>query len=159
MATSREKLSLSSETVFNLTGLECTHWQTPEEALSHGAAQLFVQGAGRAHPDFTLEEEDVHAVAQICQAMEGMPLGILLAAAWVDVLSPGEIAAEISQSLEFLETELRDVPARQRSIRAVFNTSWERLNPVEQDLFKTLSVFRGHMFVPVTSFGSKWTGQ
>jgi tetratricopeptide (TPR) repeat protein len=72
-----------------------------------------------------------------------MPLGILLAAAWMDVLSPREIADEINRNIDFLETELRDVPVRQRSIKAVFDTSWKRLTQSERDLFLRLSVFRG----------------
>ncbi len=143
LATSREKLNLSGETVFGVLGLEYADWQTPEEALSNSAAQLFVQTAQRARPDFEMSQEDVGPVAQICQLVEGMPLGILLAAAWVDLLSPQEIAAEISKSLDFLQVELRDLPARQRSLRAVFETSWERLTQAERDLFKTLSLFRG----------------
>jgi predicted ATPase/DNA-binding CsgD family transcriptional regulator len=142
MTTSREKLNLTGETVFNVAGLHFADWQTPEEALSDSAAQLFVQSAMRAQPQFELGQKDVHSVAQICQLVEGMPLGILLAAAWMDVLSPREIAAEINRNIDFLETELRDVPARQRSIKAVFETSWERLTQSERDLFKRLSVFR-----------------
>ena len=72
-----------------------------------------------------------------------MPLGILLAAAWVEVLSPQEIAAEISRSLDFLASELRDMPERQRSIRAVFASSWQRLSSAEQGVFMRLAVFRG----------------
>jgi len=143
LTTSREKLNLTGETVFSVFGLEYGDWQTLEEALSNSAAQLFVQGAQRARPDFEMSQDDVQPVAQICQLVEGMPLGILLAAAWVDLLSPQEIAAEISKSLDFLQVELRDMPARQRSLRAVFETSWERLTQDERDLFKTLSIFRG----------------
>ena len=72
-----------------------------------------------------------------------MPLGILLAAAWVEMLSLEEIAHEISQSLDFLETEMRNVPARHRSIRAVFESSWGLLSEAEQDVYEQLSVFRG----------------
>lgn len=143
LTTSREKLNLTGETVFSVVGLEYADWQTVEEALSNSAAQLFIQGAQRARPEFVLSQEDVRPLAQICQLVEGMPLGILLAAAWVDLLSPEEIAAEIGKSLDFLEVELRDMPARQRSLRAVFETSWERLTQAERDLFKTLSLFRG----------------
>jgi predicted ATPase len=142
LATTREKLNLRSEIVFNVTGLEFSDWQTPEEALAQSAAQLFVQYAGRVQPNFSLGEEEAHAVKKICELVEGMPLAILLAASWSDVLSPHEIADEISHSLDFLETELRDVPPRQRSIRAAFNTSWERLSQAERELFKKLSVFR-----------------
>jgi tetratricopeptide (TPR) repeat protein len=72
-----------------------------------------------------------------------MPLGIELAAAWVDVLPPEEIAAETQHSLDFLAADWRDVPARHRSIRAVLDASWQRLSPAEQDAFPQLSVFRG----------------
>ncbi|UCC53061.1 MAG: tetratricopeptide repeat protein, partial [Anaerolineaceae bacterium] len=70
-------------------------------------------------------------------------LGILLAAAWVELFSPEEIAAEINQSADFLATEMRDVPDRHRSIRAVFESTWNRLSEAEQKIFMRLSVFRG----------------
>jgi predicted ATPase len=143
LVTSREKLSLQSETAFNLRGLEFKHWKTPDEALSYGSGRLFVQCAQRGQADFSLRQDDVHALGHICQAVEGIPLGIVLAASWVDTLSPQEIAVEIDKSLDFLGAELRDVPERQRSIRAVFDTSWERLNSGERKLLKHLSVFRG----------------
>ena len=72
-----------------------------------------------------------------------MPLAILMAAAWLEMLSPEEIATEISQVLDFLETDLRDVPERQRSIRAVFDHTWGLLSEPEQVVFQSLSVFRG----------------
>jgi predicted ATPase/transcriptional regulator with XRE-family HTH domain len=143
LVTSREKLNLSSETVFGVSGLEYDDWQTPEEALAHGAAQLFLQSARRARPQYALRPDDVQPVARICRMVEGMPLGILLAAAWIDLLSPQEIAAEINHSLDFLATKLHDMPSRQRSLRAVFSTSWDRLSAAERKLFKTLTVFRG----------------
>ena len=73
-----------------------------------------------------------------------MPLAILLAASWMALLSPGEMAREIaSHSLDFLEAEWQDVPARQRSLRAVFETSWKLLSRREQEIFVGLSVFPG----------------
>jgi predicted ATPase len=72
-----------------------------------------------------------------------MPLGILLAATWVEILSPREIAAEIVRGLDFLETDWRDVPERQRSIRAVYTHSWNLLTEREHGVFQGLSVFRG----------------
>jgi predicted ATPase len=143
LVTSREKMSLQSETVFNLRGLEVTHWETPEEALSYTSARLFVQYAQRGRPSFSLEQADVHALGHICRVVEGLPLGIVLAASWTDTLTPQEIAIEIDKSLDFLGTKYRDMPERQRSIRAVFDTSWERLNPEERELVTRLSIFRG----------------
>jgi hypothetical protein len=73
-----------------------------------------------------------------------MPLAIELAAAWVEMLSPGEIAAEIERSLDFLESDLRDLPERHRSLRAVFVSSWALLTEAEREALQGLSVFRGN---------------
>ncbi len=72
-----------------------------------------------------------------------MPLGIVLAASWVKMLCPKEVAAEITRDLSFLEKELRDFPERQRSLRSVFNHSWRLLSEHEQKILCALSVFRG----------------
>src|SRR4029079_3658418 len=72
-----------------------------------------------------------------------MPLGIILAAAWVEVLSLDEIVAELSQGFDFLEGDLRDLPARQTSKRAVLTQSWQRLTDAERAIFMRLAVFRG----------------
>jgi hypothetical protein len=83
------------------------------------------------------------SVIRICRLVEGMPLGIELAASWVEVLSLDEIAHEIGKSLDFLETDMRDLPTRHRSIRAVFEYSWQLMRADEQVAFAKLSVFRG----------------
>lgn len=142
VATSRIRLNLSGETVLSISGLDIT-WDSPEEAMQTSGAQLFMGAAKRSNPGFVLESDDLNALAQILSLVGGMPLGILLAAAWVDMLSIAEIAAEISKSLDFLETQMGDIPDRQRSIRAVFDTSWSLLQPEEQKIFTALSVFRG----------------
>jgi tetratricopeptide (TPR) repeat protein len=66
-----------------------------------------------------------------------------MAAAWVGLLTPQEIAIEIKTSLDFLASIYHDMPERQQSIRSVFESSWSRLNEIEQDVFQQLSVFRG----------------
>lgn len=143
LATSREKLNLTGETVLTIDGLQFADWQTLEEARQHSACQLFLQAAQRSLPDFQLIKADVPHLAHICQLVHGIPLAILLAAAWVDSLSLQEIASEIEKSLDFLETELRDIPARQRSIRAVLEGSWERLDQADREHYVKLSIFRG----------------
>ena len=75
--------------------------------------------------------------------VEGMPLAIVLAAAWIDTLSVNEIAAEIEKGIDLLETEKRDVPGRQRSVRAVIEWAWNQVDASAQNLLKRLSVFRG----------------
>lgn len=143
IVTSRERLNITGETLFAIGGMDFPDWETPEDALEYSAVKLFLQSARRVRPGFELQAEDLNFVARICRLVDGMPLGIVLAAAWIELLSPAEIAQEIEQSLDFLETELRDVPARQQSIRAVFEYSWTRLTADEQNTFKQLSVFRG----------------
>ena len=142
LATSREKLNLSGETVYGLGGLE-THWESPDEAAATSAVRLFMDGAQRTDPSFSLSTSDLDPLAKILQITDGLPLAILLASAWVDMLSLSEIEEEITKSLDFLETEMGDVPDRHRSIRAVFDYSWTLLSPQEQDTFGALSVFRG----------------
>ncbi|MBC8171001.1 MAG: protein kinase [Anaerolineae bacterium] len=143
LTTSRERLNLSGETLFNLEGMDFPEWETPADALEYSAVKLFLQSARRARPDFELDAESLHYVARICRLVFGMPLGIVLAAAWVEMLPLAEIAEEIAKSLDFLETEMRDVPDRHRSIRAVFDYSWNLMTESERDSFMKLSVFHG----------------
>jgi serine/threonine protein kinase/predicted ATPase/tetratricopeptide (TPR) repeat protein len=154
LVTSRERLNLSGETAFTIEGMTYPDWETPEDAADqegrteYGAVRLFMQSARRAHPSFELQADDLRYVACICRLVQGMPLAILLAAAWVEVISLAEIAAEImghmsGLGLDFLETEMRDLPERHRSIRAVFDSSWTRLTEVERGTLARLSVFRG----------------
>jgi serine/threonine protein kinase/predicted ATPase len=143
IATSRQRLNLSVETVFKLDGMDFPDWGTADDALEYSAVKLFTQSARRVTPDFQLKADDLKYVAQICRAVQGMPLAILLAAAWVDGLSLQEIAEEIGKSLDFLETEMSDIPTRQRSIRALFDYSWNLLNESEQIILNKLSAFRG----------------
>ncbi|MFV1999572.1 MAG: hypothetical protein ACC654_04330, partial [Acidimicrobiia bacterium] len=105
--------------------------------------QLFVNAAKRADAMFSLSNDDLAPLADILDQVGGMPLGIELAAAWVDALQVSEIATEIAKSIDFLESEAGDVPDRHRSIRAVFDYSWSLLSDDERRVFPTLSVFRG----------------
>ncbi len=143
IVTSRERLNIQDETLFRIEGLDLPGTESLETAVQHSALTLFVQSARRVQPGFKLNSDNLPAVVQICQLVRGVPLGILLAAAWVEMLTPAEIADEITKSLDFLETETRDVPSRQRSLRAVFDYSWALLSDTERHVFSALSIFRG----------------
>ena len=145
IVTSRERLNIEGETVFNLDGMQVPDWQDSNAVLQHGAAQLFLQAAQRVQPSFALQSQDLQQVARIAQLVEGSPLGILLAAPWIEMLSLSEIVDEISHSLDFLVSQQRDAPQRQRSLRAVFEYSWAMLTQAEQEVFMKLSIFRGGM--------------
>ncbi|HEX6383211.1 MAG TPA: protein kinase, partial [Anaerolineae bacterium] len=145
LATARERLNLSGEMVYTLGGMSYPDWQraTETDVTAYSAVQLLLQRARLVRPDFKAERHDLVHATRICQLVEGMPLALVLAAGWLELLSLEEIAAEIAQSLDFLETEMRDVPERQRSMRAVFASSWARLTEEEQQVFRKLTVFRG----------------
>jgi len=143
IATSREKLNLSGETVFLLEGLDVPDNVTHESVFGYSGVQLFTQQARRMQADFELSADNLPDVIRICRMVNGLPLGIVLASSWLEMLSVTEIADEIEGSIDFLETSLRDIPERQRSMRAVFDYSWNLLNETERDIFMTLSIFRG----------------
>jgi predicted ATPase len=143
LTTSRERLGLSSETVFELGGMLAAGPGASSAEQGSAAVDLFLAHARRMRPDFELSGETAEPVAQICRLVGGMPLGIVLSASWINVLAPREIAQEIGKNLDFLETELRDVPKRQRSLRAAFDYSWNRLDEASRGVFSALCVFRG----------------
>ena len=143
LVTSREKLNLRSEVVYALSGMEVQSEASVDEVSNYDAVQLFVDEAQRLRPKFKLVEENLRLVAQICHLVDGMPLAILLAAGWLDVLSLERIHEEIQKNIDFLETTMRDLPPRQRSIRAVCEAAWRGLSLDEQEVFAKMSVFRG----------------
>jgi predicted ATPase len=124
LVTSRERLNLQGEALFALDGMGYPTKVFAEDAARYSAVRLFLHSAAQVQPNFSVTLENLHAAVRICQLVQGMPLGILLAAAWVNALSVQEIARQIQNSLDFLETDQRDLPERQRSLRAAFNHSW-----------------------------------
>jgi tetratricopeptide (TPR) repeat protein len=95
------------------------------------------------NPHFELHPGDWQYVRRICQLTNGMPLALILAAGWSEMLTFEDIAGELTHSIDILETQLRDLPTRQRSMRATIATSWGQISAHEQRGFASLSVFRG----------------
>jgi predicted ATPase/DNA-binding SARP family transcriptional activator len=142
LVTSRERLSIQWEWLFQIHGLEFPKDETGA-IEEYSAVQLFLQSARRACSDFALVEQDRPYVVRICRFLNGMPLGIELAATWTQMLSCQEIAQEIERNLDFPTVPMRDLPERHRSLRAVFDHSWNLLSGAERKVFGKLSVFRG----------------
>jgi predicted ATPase/transcriptional regulator with XRE-family HTH domain len=143
LATSREPLELRGEWVFEVQGLAIPESMQIEASVQNTSVKLFLQRAQQAHIGFNASAQDYPAIVRICQLVEGMPLGIELAAAWVRTLACEEIARELEHGLDILSVSTRDLPARHRSMRAVFEQSWRLLSEEEQAVFVRLSVFRG----------------
>jgi predicted ATPase/transcriptional regulator with XRE-family HTH domain len=143
LITSRERLNLLSEWVFEIQGLPLPPSDRVEQFESYSSVALFLQSARQIRADFVLREEDKRWVLKICQIMEGMPLGIELSAAWVGMLPCEEIAQEIEHNIDFLTVSMRDLPERHRSLRATLDHSWKLLNADEKRILSRLSVFQG----------------
>jgi predicted ATPase/DNA-binding CsgD family transcriptional regulator len=141
LVTSRERLHLREEWVLDVGGLPFPPKDTGHAPDRYGAVQLFAQNARRA--GYAPVEGDMAAIAHVCRLVEGIPLAIELAAAWVRALPCLEIADEIERSLDMLTTTTRNVPEKHRSMRAAFEHSWKLLTEEEQAVFRKLAVFRG----------------
>ena len=141
VATSRIRLGLSIEHVYTVAGLP--EPQGHDSLESNEAVALFVQSGNRVRHDFRLTSENEAAIREICQLCAGLPLALELAASWVHILEPADIAQELTENLDLLTSSSPDVPARQQSLPAVFAQAWERLNPQEQKVLRQLSIFRG----------------
>ena len=128
LVTSREPLHVESEQRYPVEPL-------PED----DAAVLFVDRARTVAPGF----RPIAAVGEICRRLDGLPLAIELAAARVALLDPDELLARLERRLPLLASRSRDAPARQRTLRATIEWSYELLDPDEQKLFRNLAVFRG----------------
>jgi predicted ATPase/DNA-binding XRE family transcriptional regulator len=136
LVTSRERLSLQQEWLLEIEGLPFD----TGKARVDDAPQLFLQCAIRNN--LTIEAKEMPDVLEICRLLDGMPLGIELAASWLHVLSCREIAAQIRSNTGFLTTDAYDAEERHRSLQHVFDHSWVLLSPEAQGILKTLSVFK-----------------
>lgn len=154
LVTSRERLSLREEWVREVSGLNYPEgdWrleieenlQSPISNLqSYEAVAFFCLQARRVRGDFSLSESEVPHVLRLCRLVEGAPLALELAASWLRALSCAEVVAGVEGSLDFLSSSLRNTPERHRSMRAVFEQSWQMLSGLEQAAFSRLSLFKG----------------
>ena len=142
LVTSRIRLNLQNEWTLDVPGLDIPP-SLAENSQESSAVQLFWQVARRVQPDFNLDPASLPHIIRICELVMGVPLGIELAAAWLRLLTPGQIAEVIARDLNTLSTTSPDVPERHRSFRALLDHSWELLNLDERAVFCRLSVFEG----------------
>ena len=136
LLTSRERLNLRQEWVFAVDGLPPA-----------SAAPLFIYHAQRVVRSFDGSAE-TEIIGRIVQLLGGLPLGLELAAAQLATTTCLELADTLAQTLDVVASQWRDMPARHRSLRAIFEQSWQSLTLPEQQLFGQLSIFRGGFTVP-----------
>ncbi len=140
MVTSRAQLDAQAEQIYRVAGLPVPHDVNDPAAANCDSVQLFVDRAERAAGVFT---PDLTAIGQLCQLVEGLPLAIELASAWVEALPLADITAKLEQGLVLLSTTRRDIPVRHRCLHAVFESSWQLLSESERRVLAQLTVFRG----------------
>lgn len=146
IVTSRKILRLAGEQEFAVPPLSLPdpqHLRSGAALQQSEAVALFIERARAARHDFVVTDENARAVAEICTRLDGLPLAIELAAAAMRHLNPDAILARLERHLPLLGSGPQDMPARQRTLRAAVDWSYELLEATEQRLFARLAVFTG----------------
>ena len=146
LATSRERLNVSGEHVWTVGTLSVPgpgHPSAPDQLLRYEAVRLFANRAAARRPNFTLTEENGRPVAKICRQLDGLPLAIELAAARVNALTVGQIAARLDDAFQLLTAGSRTALPRHQTLRAAIDWSHDLLPEAERTLFRRLSAFAG----------------
>ncbi|GAB2832390.1 ATP-binding protein [Lentzea nigeriaca] len=148
LATSREPLRIGGELTRQVPPLptpepDSGRPPTVRQAARFEAVALFTERAGAVVPGFCLTSGNAGVVAEICRRLEGLPLGIELAAVWLRALSPDEILHRLSDRFRILGVSLRGTPDRHRTLRACIDWSYGLCTRAEQLLWARLTVFAG----------------
>ncbi|WP_420644478.1 AfsR/SARP family transcriptional regulator [Candidatus Leptofilum sp.] len=145
LVTSRKSLDLASEWRIDLVGLPIPPEHEKESVVldDYAAVALFVRSASQVNPQFQLSAKNGAQVGQLCRLVAGMPLALQLAATWLRTMPITAVLAELKRDLDILATDMQDVPPRQRSMRAIFESTWQMLSDEERQALETLSICRG----------------
>jgi predicted ATPase/class 3 adenylate cyclase len=140
MATSRESLGVAGEALLHVPSLGLP---TGTGGADSESVQLFLQRTEAARPDLNPGSADLEAIERICRRVDGIPLGIELAAARIRTVSPGELAKRLEESFRILAGSAKAALPRQRTLSATVEWSYDLLEPEERTLFRRLAVFAG----------------
>lgn len=147
LCTSRLRLTIENEWIVRLYGLNIPT-TTPEsilEAQNFNAIKFFEQKAQRVLSTFKLTKNNLESVITICTVLQGSPLAIELAASWIRLFEPQRILEEINSNLDFLGTS--EDNGQNRNMRAVFNHSWDLLEPYQRLCLAKLAIFKGGFYL------------
>jgi predicted ATPase/class 3 adenylate cyclase len=163
LVTSREALHLRGEHLFAVPPLslpsDAPQPACAEQLAAYEAIQLFVERARAVKPDFLLTDENSAAVAEICRRLDGLPLALELATARINLFSPEALRDRLDESLKLLRSGARDLPARQQTLHATIEWSYELLEPGEQRLFELLAAFSGATFEAAEAVAASVNGR
>jgi DNA-binding SARP family transcriptional activator/Tfp pilus assembly protein PilF len=142
VVTSRQRLNVLGEHVFMVQGLpfpEVHHRQLDQFA----SVRLIITAARRNGSVFLSTPENIEAIAEITRIVQGVPLALELAAAWLRILTPQEVAFELEKNWGLLEETTLQLPPRQAGLKAVFDSTWALLTERQQQMLSSLAIFRG----------------
>ena len=146
--TSRHRLNLQAEFVYRLEGLGAPagvdeqEWRD-QSLLDYDSIRLFLERASRTSPGFMLTPENQRHVLAICQFVEGLPLGIELAAALIEHHDVAVVAQQLTNNYAFLAADLADLAPRHRSMSRVLDYSWHLLSSAEAQILAQCAIFHG----------------
>lgn len=145
LATSREPLAITGEIIWRLPtlALPSAEPETVGALPSSDAVTLFCERARAVDPDFRLDLDNAAAVVRICRRLDGIPLAMELAAARIGVLTADQVADRLDDCFRLLSVGPRTAAARQQTLRATMNWSYELLPSAERILLQRLAVFAG----------------
>jgi len=146
LVTSREILHLRAEQQFSVPPLalpDLTHLPDSDTLAQYSAVKLFIQRAQAVKHDFQVAPANAAIIAEICTRLDGLPLALELAAARIKLLSPRALLTRLDRRFQVLTGGARDLPERQRTLRATIEWSYDLLSAQEQRLFRRLAIFVG----------------
>ena len=146
IVTSRAPLHVAGEQEYAVPPLAVPRagtWTSVEDMQNHSAIKLFVERAKSVRPDFQLTKQNARFVAEICITLDGLPLGIELAAARAKLFSPEALVRRLSESLDVLKGVTRGRPTRHQTLRQAVAWSYELLGDTSQRFFRRLGAFPG----------------
>jgi predicted ATPase/DNA-binding XRE family transcriptional regulator len=159
LATSREPLRITGERVWRVQGLSVPRWPLePDDVAGSESVELFVDRARATRSEFRLTDYNMHAVAQVCGRLDGLPLAIELAATRIDALSVQDIALRLNDRFRLLTGGPRAAPARHQTMRGTLAWSYDLLGSTERCLFERLSVFDGSFSLAAGEAMGAWDG-
>jgi predicted ATPase len=148
LISSRTPMRIRDEQTFEVEPLELPAGDSERDLAGSPAVQLFLQRATAANRKLQVDAEATRIVGRICQALDGLPLAIELAASRSHSLGPAQIAEQLAQPLVIGEHALRDLPDRQQSLQAAIRWSYDLLTPGARRALRHASVFRGGFTAP-----------
>ena len=146
LATSLEPLRIAGESTWTVPALSVpapAQLTSAEQLMDYGGVRLFVERSGSVRPGFTLTERNAPIIAHLCWQLDGLPLALELAAAWVKTLNPEQIAARLEDRFRLLTGGSRTATLRHQTLRGAIEWSYSLLNVDEQTFFDRLSVCAG----------------